>query len=472
MKVEQIYTGCFAHGAYYIESEGEAAIIDPLRETQQYVDKAEADGAKIKYILETHFHADFVSGHVDLANKTGADIIYGPNATAGYDITVGEDGQVFELGKVKIKLLHTPGHTMESTCFLLTDEEGKDYCVFTGDTLFIGDVGRPDLAQKIGEITQEDLAGWLFDSLRNKIMVLGDDVIVYPGHGAGSACGKNMSDETWDTIGHQKKTNYALRADMTRDEFIEEVTEGLMPPPQYFPGNVKLNKMGYISFDDIMKQGMNPLSCRAFEAAANEEDALMLDVREKEDFSKGHIPNSVLISLGGSFAPWAGALIPDLKQPILIIADPGKEEEAITRLARVGHDNVIGYLDGGFESWKNDGRDVNTVNSIDVATFEKLYNENPEINVLDVRKIGEYSAEHVENSMLFSLDYINNNMGELDRSKDYILHCRSGYRSTIAASILQARGFNKITNVLGLFEDISKSSVPTTDYVCPSTLKA
>jgi glyoxylase-like metal-dependent hydrolase (beta-lactamase superfamily II)/rhodanese-related sulfurtransferase len=472
MKVEQIYTGCLAHGAYYIESEGEAAIIDPLRETQQYVEKAKADGAQIKYIFETHFHADFVSGHLDLAKKTGAHIVYGPSAKTSFDIIVGEDQQEFKIGKVTVKLLHTPGHTMESSCFLLKDENGKDYAIFSGDTLFIGDVGRPDLAQKSGEITQEDLAGWLFDSLRNKVMTLADDVIVYPGHGAGSACGKNMSDETWDTIGHQKQTNYALRADMTREEFIEEVTDGLMPPPQYFPKNAKINKMGYDSFEDIMERGMNPLSPRAFEAAATEEEALMLDVREKEDFSKGFIPNSVLISLGGSFAPWAGALIPDLKQPILIIAEPGKEEEAITRLARVGHDNVIGYLDGGFESWKKEGREIDTVQSIDVPTFERMYKENPELNVLDVRKIGEYSAEHVENSVLFSLDYINDNFGDLDRSKEYILHCRSGYRSTIAASILQARGFIKLKNVLGTFEDISKSEVPTTDYVCPSMLKA
>jgi glyoxylase-like metal-dependent hydrolase (beta-lactamase superfamily II)/rhodanese-related sulfurtransferase len=468
MKVEQIYTGCLAQGAYYIESNGEAAIIDPLRETDPYLEKAAANGVKIKYIFETHFHADFVSGHVDLAKKTGAKIIYGPNANTAYEKHLATDGEEFKLGNITFKVLHTPGHTPESTTFLLKDENDKEYCIFSGDTLFIGDVGRPDLAQKSDELTKEDLAGWLFDSLRNKIMPLPDDVIVYPAHGAGSACGKSMSTETWDTLGNQKKTNYALRADMTKDEFIKEVTDGLLPPPQYFSKNANLNKLGYGSYDDAMARGAKALSARAFEAAANEEDALILDVRDKTAFNKGFIPNSIFIGIDGSFASWVGALITDLEQPILLVTPKGREKETITRLTRVGYDNTIGYLEGGFEAWKNHG-EVDTIETIDVATFEKNYNK--EINVLDVRKPGEWTAEHIDTAQHFALDYINKQMTEVNHDKMYYMHCRSGYRSTVAASILKSRGFNNIVNIQGLFTDIATSSIPTGDFVCPSTLK-
>ncbi len=469
MKVEQIYTGCLAQGAYYIESDGEAAIIDPLRETEPYIAKAKANGVKIKYIFETHFHADFVSGHVDLAKKTGAKIIYGPTAQTDYKVHVAKDGEKFKLGKVSFTVLHTPGHTPESTTFLLKDEKKKDYAIFTGDTLFIGDVGRPDLAQKNGKLTKEELAGWLFDSLRNKIMPLANDVLVYPAHGAGSACGKNMSSETWDTLGNQKKTNYALRADMTKKEFIKEVTDGLAPPPVYFQKNAALNKSGYESIDTVMKRGVKALSPRAFEVAANETEALILDVRPKEEFVKGFIPNSIFIGLDGSFAPWVGALIPDLQQEILIVAPRGKNKETVKRLARVGYDNSIGYLKGGFEAWKKENREVDTIETIDVKTFEKKYSK--KANILDVRKPTEYIGEQIENAQNFPLDFINENMSEISKKKKYYMHCRSGFRSTIAASILKARGFDKLVNVQGKYDDISASKIPTSDFVCPSTLK-
>ena len=472
MKIEQIYTGCLAQGAYYIESEGEAAIIDPLREIAPYVEKLKADGAKLKYIFETHFHADFVSGHVDLAKETGATIVYGPTAETTYDIHVAADGEEMKIGKVTMKILHTPGHTMESASFLLRDENGKDHAIFSGDTLFLGDVGRPDLAIKQGEITKADLAGFLFDSLRQKIMPLADDVIVYPGHGAGSACGKNLSTETWGYLGDQKKTNYALRADMTKEEFIKEVTDGLLPPPQYFPKNAMMNKNGYESIDTVMKRGAVALSPREFEAAANETEALILDVREKEEFVKGFIPNSIFISLDGGFAPWVGALIVDLKQPILIVAPEGREEETVKRLARVGYDHALGYLKGGFAAWKADGGEVDTINAIDVATFAEHYKEGKAMNILDVRKPGEWTGEHIETAQHFALDYINNNMSEVEKDKTYYLHCKSGNRSTIASSILKARGFDNLVDVLGSFEDIAASGIPITAFVCPSTLKA
>lgn len=469
MKVEQIYTGCLAQGAYYIESDGVAAVIDPLRESKTYIEKAESEGAKIKYIFETHFHADFVSGHLDLAKKTGAKIIYGPNAETEYEKHLAKDGEVFKLGKVTFTVLHTPGHTPESTTFLLKDEKGKEHAIFTGDTLFIGDVGRPDLAQKKGSLTKEDLAGWLYDSLRNKIMTLPDGVIVYPAHGAGSACGKNMSSETWDTLGNQKKTNYALRADMSKKEFVKEVTEGLLAPPAYFAANAKLNKKGYESIDIVMKRGARALSPRAFEAAANETGALILDVRPKEEFVKGFIPNSIFIGLDGSFAPWVGALVPDLQQPILIVAPRGKNKETVKRLARVGYDNAIGYLKGGFDAWVEDGQEVDTIETIKIDEFEKAFNKRA--NVLDVRKPSEFSGEHVETAQNFPLDFINEHMSEVSKNKKYYLHCRSGYRSTVAASILKARGFEKLINVHAKFDDITASKVPTSDYVCPSTLK-
>ncbi|MEZ4899407.1 MAG: MBL fold metallo-hydrolase [Saprospiraceae bacterium] len=471
MRVEQIYTGCLAQGAYYIESNGEAAIVDPLRETEPYIQKAQADGATIKYIFETHFHADFVSGHLDLAKKTGAQIVYGPQADTSYEKHTARDGEEFPLGDVRIRVLHTPGHTPESTTYLLLDEQGKEYAIFSGDTLFIGDVGRPDLAQKKGSVTKEDLAGWLYDSLRTKIMTLPDEVIVYPAHGAGSACGKNMSSETWDTLGHQKATNYALRADMTRDEFIKEVTEGLQPPPQYFAKNARINKSGYESFDVVMQRGALPLSPRAFETAANEHDALILDVRDKEEFVQGFIPNSIFIGLDGSFAPWVGALIPDLQQPILIVAPTGQEEETVMRLARVGYDHAIGYLKGGFKAWKAAGMEVDAIQSVDVETLAASWADQPDYQLLDVRKPGEWSAEHVDGATHFPLDFINEHMSEINRDTTYYLHCRSGYRSTIAASILKSRGFENVVDVVGTFEDMVAAGIPTTDYVCPSTLK-
>lgn len=472
MVIEQIYTGCLAQGAYYIESNGEAAIIDPLRETQPYLDKAKSNQVKIKYIFETHFHADFVSGHLDLAKKTGAKIVYGPNAETSYDKHLASDGEEFAVGSLTIRVLHTPGHTPESTTYLLLDQNGKEHAIFTGDTLFIGDVGRPDLAQKKGSLTKGDLAGWLYDSLRNKIMVLPDNVIVYPAHGAGSACGKNMSSETWDTLGHQKATNYALRADMTREEFIKEVTDGLMPPPQYFAKNAKLNKTGYESFDHVMKKGAVALSPREFETVANETDALILDVRDKATFVKGFIPNSIFIGLDGSFAPWVGALIVDLMQPILIVAPAGREEETVKRLARVGYDNSIGYLKGGFEAWAAEGREIDRIETIDVPTFVQHYTQDSSIQILDVRKPGEWSGEHIESAQHFALDYINANMGEIQPDQPYHLHCRSGYRSTVAASILKARGFQHLVNVQGAFTDIVKSTIPTTTFACPSTKAA
>lgn len=471
MKVEQIYTGCLAEAAYYIVSEGEAIIIDPLRETGPYLERLEKDGVTLKYIFETHFHADFVSGHVDLAKKTGATIVYGPNAETAFDSYSAKDGEVFQLGNVTMTVLHTPGHTMESSTYLLKDENGKDHAIFTGDTLFLGDVGRPDLAIKQGSITREDLAGFLFESLRNKIMPLADDVTVYPGHGAGSACGKNLSTDTVDTLGNQKKTNYALRADMTKEEFVKEVTEGLTPPPQYFPKNAMLNKTGYESVDEVMKRGTVALSPRAFEAAAEEHEALILDTRSQEIFGNGFIPNSIFISLDGSFATWVGALIVDIKQPILIVAPKGREEEAVMRLARVGYDNAIGYLEGGFEAWEAEGREIDTLASVNAAELGEAYEADKEINILDVRKPSEWEAEHLESSQNFPLDYINSNMSEVDRNKKYYLHCRSGNRSTIASSILKARGFHNLVNVLAPYDDFVKTSIPRTEYVCPSTLK-
>ncbi len=472
MKIEQIYTGCLAQGAYYIENNGEVAIIDPLRETEPYMERARKDNAKIKYIFETHFHADFVSGHIDLARKTGAKIIYGPTAETAFEIHHAKDGEEFHLGDIRFRVLHTPGHTPESSCYLLLDKDGREHAIFSGDTLFIGDVGRPDLAQKGAELTQEDLAGWLFDSLRTKVMTLPDHVIVYPAHGAGSACGKHMSSETTSTIGDQKKSNYALRADMTRDEFIREVTNGLLPPPQYFAKNAKLNKMGYDSIDEVMKRGAHPLSPREFDTIANSTGALILDVRDKGTFVNGYIPNSIFIGLDGSFAPWVGALIPDLKQEILIVAPKGKEEETVLRLARVGYDNALGYLEGGFDAWKSANMEIDTIDTIDVTEFAKRFKSNTQHFVLDVRKPGEWSAGHIDVAQHFPLDFINNHMSDVDRNKTYYLHCRSGYRSTVAASILKARGFEKLVNVHGSFEQIVKSGIPVTDLVSASSTVA
>ncbi|MBC3759239.1 MBL fold metallo-hydrolase [Hyunsoonleella sp. SJ7] len=470
MKIEQIYTGCLAQGAYYIESKGEVAIVDPLRETQQYVDKAEKENAKIKYIFETHFHADFVSGHVDLAKKTGATIVYGPGAKTEYNIHEAKDNEEFKLGNVTIKVLHTPGHTLESSTYLLLDENGKEHAIFSGDTLFLGDVGRPDLAIK-SDLTKEDLAGMLYDSLRNKIMTLPDDVIVYPAHGAGSACGKNLSKETVGILGDQKQTNYALRAAMSKEEFVKEVLDGIAPPPQYFAKNAMMNKMGYDTFETVLKKGDTPLNPNDFEAIANNEDALVLDVRTEQEFVKAHIPNSIFIGLNGGFAPWVGALITDLKQPILLVTPEGREEESVTRLSRVGYDNTLGYLDGGIEAWKKAGKDIETIASISAEQFSEDF-KNKNINVLDVRKDGEYTSEHLEgdNVQHFALDYINDNMSKVNPKNTYYVHCAGGYRSVIASSILKARGFNNIFDIAGGFGAIKKMDLPTTDFVCPSEL--
>lgn len=470
MKVEQIYTGCLAEAAYYVESEGEALIIDPLRETQPYLDKLKKEGATLKYILETHFHADFVSGHLDLAKATGATIVYGPSAAPNYDIYQAKDGEILQLGKVAIKVLHTPGHTMESSSFLLKDEAGKDYALFSGDTLFLGDVGRPDLAIKQGEITKEDLAGFLFDSLREKIMPLADEVIVYPGHGAGSACGKNLSTDTWGYLGEQKKTNYALREDMTRADFVAEVTAGLTPPPQYFPKNAMMNKMGYDSFEEILNKGAVALEPKAFAAVAESEEALILDIRSKDEFVKGHIPNAIFIGLDGSFAPWVGALITDLKQPIMLVVEEGRAEEAITRLSRVGYDNTIGYLAGGMTAWAAAGEEVSTVESISVAEFEARFDKGGVQEILDVRKPSEFLSQHMVAAQNFPLDYINNNMQRIDRQETYYLYCASGFRSVIAASILKARGFERLVNIENGWKGISETTLPQTEYVCPTTL--
>jgi len=468
MKIDQIYTGCLAQGAYYIESKGEVAIIDPLRETHPYIAMAEKNHATIKYIFETHFHADFVSGHVDLARKTGATIVYGPGAKTDYDIHEATDGEVFEVGDVKIKVLHTPGHTPESSTYLLIDEEGKEHAIFSGDTLFIGDVGRPDLAVK-SDLSQEDLAGMLFDSLRNKIMTLPDDVVVYPAHGAGSACGKNMSKETSDLLGNQKKVNYALRPDMSKEEFIKEVTTGILPPPQYFSKNAMMNKQGVDSLDNIMAKGNVPLDVETFEAMANHEGALVLDTRKPQVFNKGFIPNSIFIGIDGSFAPWVGALITDLHQPIILVADEDRVEEIVTRLSRVGYDNTLGYLDGGMEAWIASGKEVDTIKSISAEEFKPLVEEGS-VNILDVRKPGEYLAEHIEKAKNTALDFINDEMHRIDKDKEYHIHCAGGYRSMIFASILKSRGFEKVVDIKGGFNAIVEAGIEVTDFVCPSTL--
>src|SRR6056297_95226 len=470
MKVEQIYTGCIAHAAYYIESKGEAAIFDPLREVQPYIDKAEKDQAKIKYVFETHFHADFVSGHLDLAKKTGADIVFGPTAKPGFKALVADDNQEFKIGDYTVKVIHTPGHTMESTTYLLIDEKGEQHGIITGDTLFIDDVGRPDLAQHVVEdLTQEKLASHLYDSLRNRIMPLPDHLIVYPNHGAGSACGKKMSQETTDTLGNQKKNNYALRPDMTREEFIEELLEGLTAPPGYFPKNVVMNIKGYESLDDVMDRAEQPLDAEAFELVANESRALILDTRKDAEFAKGFIPNSINIGLDGNFAPWVGEMIPDIKQEILLVSDPGDEEESIIRLSRVGYDHVIGYLKGGFETWKKANKEIDSTERLSSDDFVQAY-EKGEYELFDVRKKSEYESQHIKGAHNVPLNEINMHLAEFPKDKTFALHCEGGYRSMIAASILKQRGFENFVDVEGGFEDLKETSIEMTDYVCPSTL--
>ena len=463
MKVEQIYTGCLAEAAYYIESAGEAAIIDPLRETGPYIKRVEADGAKIKYVLETHFHADFVSGHLDLARKTGAQIVYGPTAKPNFEAYIAEDNEELKVGDVTIQVLHTPGHTMESTTYLLKDENGENYAIFTGDTLFLGDVGRPDLAIKQGVLTEEDLAGYLYDSLRNRIMPLSDNVIVYPGHGSGSACGKKMSKDTWGYLGDQKKLNYALRSDMTREEFVKEVTTGLVAPPQYFPKNAMMNKMGYESIDQVRKRGVQPLSVRAFKTVWEEEDAIVIDTRHQDDFARAFIPGSIFIGIDNNFAMWVGALITDLKQPILFVSDPGREEEVVTRLARVGYDYSIGYLEGGFDAWMNSKEEIDKIEEINAVEFSAL--NDSEMELLDVRKASEYKSEHLITAANFPLDFINQNMGQLDRDTKYYLHCAGGYRSVIAASILKSRGFHQLINIRGGYKALVNTNLKRSKYL-------
>ncbi len=470
MKIEQIYTGCLAHAAYYIENKGEAAIFDPLREVGPYLERAKKDNAKIKYVFETHFHADFVSGHLDLQKKTGAQIIFGPTAKPSYDALTAEDGQIFEIGDYKVKVIHTPGHTMESTTYLLIDENGKEHGIITGDTLFIGDVGRPDLAQHVlADLTEEKLAAHLFDSLRSKIMPLSDDLIVYPNHGAGSACGKMMSKETTDTLGHQKKTNYALRPDMTKEDFIKELLTGLTPPPGYFPQNVLMNIKGYDSMDTVMDRAKTPLSAIAFEAAANETGALLLDTRDAKDFAVGFIPNSINIGLDGSFAQWVGEMIPDIKQKILLITYPDKQVEAITRLSRVGYDNTIGYLEGGFENWKKSGSDYETVGRVSPKEFESIYNYSKPL-VFDVRKKSEYDSEHIIGAINVPLNEINQHLSQFPKENFFVLHCAGGYRSMIAASILKQRGWEDVVDVEGGFAEMKNTSVEKSEYVCPTTM--
>jgi hydroxyacylglutathione hydrolase len=469
MNIEQIYTGCLSQGAYYIENQGEAAIIDPLREVKPYLEKAKKNKAAIKYIFETHFHADFVSGHVTLAKETGATIVYGPEAKTGFDSLIAKDQQEFKIGEITLTVLHTPGHTMESTTYLLRDASQKDIAIFSGDTLFLGDVGRPDLAQKAADMTQEDLAGILYESLRKKIMPLADDVLVYPAHGAGSACGKNLSKETVGTLGEQKKTNYALRADMTKEEFIKEVTDGLLPPPQYFPLNVKMNKEGYEDIDTVLKSGTTPLDPEAFEKLANQSGAIILDVRHQDAFAEGHIPQSIFIGIDGGFAPWVGALIGDVEQPILLVTPEGREEETVTRLARVGFDNTLGYLDGSLEAWKKAGKAKDSVEGIDTTELKTL-SEKESLTVFDVRKPGEYLSEHLPDAKNTPLDFINEYMNEFPTGTPFYMHCAGGYRSMIAASILKSRGIHNLIDVRGGFGAIKESGMKVSDYVCPSTL--
>ncbi len=469
MKIEQIYTGCLAQGAYYIESNGEVAIIDPLREVQPYIEKAENNGAKIKYIFETHFHADFVSGHLDLSKKTGAPIIYGPMANPEFECIIAQDEQEFKLGNVTLKVLHTPGHTMESTCYLFLDENGTPHSLFSGDTLFLGDVGRPDLAQKAADMTQEQLAGMLYDSLMNKIMPLPNEVMVYPAHGAGSACGKNMMKETMDSLGHQKEMNYALNQ-TSKENFIAAVTDGLTPPPAYFPMNVAMNKKGYSSIDDVMTTGLRALSAEEFETAAESTDAVILDTRNAGVFAQGFVPRSINIGLDGQFAPWVGAMVVDVKQPILLVTESGKEEETLIRLSRVGFDVVLGYLNGGIDAWKNAGKEVDQVNRISADQFKSELTVGSSY-VLDVRKESEYRAEHVDEAYNKPLDYINEWFPEMTQlNEEFYLHCAGGYRSMIAASYLKARGIHNFKEIEGGFKSIAEAGVSKTDFVCQSKL--
>jgi glyoxylase-like metal-dependent hydrolase (beta-lactamase superfamily II)/rhodanese-related sulfurtransferase len=471
MIIEQIYTGCLAQGAYYIENNGEAVVIDPLREVEPYINKAKKNGATIKYVLETHFHADFVSGHIDLAKKTGAQIVYGPTAAPNFNFYAAKDKEILKVGNATIQVLHTPGHTMESTCYLLINEEGKPIGLFSGDTLFIGDVGRPDLAQKVkAELTQDILAGYLYDSLRQQIMPLADDIIVYPAHGAGSACGKNMSKETTDTLGHQKHVNYALQPNLSKEQFTKEVLNGLIAPPAYFPLNVLMNIGGYDSIDKVLERGQHALSPSAFEVAANETDALVIDTRDAVKFAQGFVTGSINIGIDGNFAPWVGTLIKDIKQELLLITEPGREAEVITRLARVGYDYTIGFLDGGFDAWVAAGKDIDTITSITPSAFAAL-STSSDVHILDIRKKSEYDSEHIIGAVNAPLDFINDSISLINPDKTYHVHCAGGYRSMIFVSILRARGYHNLIDVQGGFKAIKETNAyPITDYVCPTTL--
>ena len=468
MIIEQIYTECLSQGSYYISSKGEAVIIDPLREINKYIEKAKIHNSKIKYVFETHFHADFVSGHISLAKETGASIVYGPEANPGFQAIIAKDYQTFKIGDITITALHTPGHTMESTTYLLRNASEEDVAIFSGDTLFLSDVGRPDLAQKAADITQEDLAGILFESLRKKIMPLADEVLIYPAHGAGSACGKNLSKETVGTIGEQKKTNYALRSDMKKKDFIKEVTDNLLPPPQYFPLNVKMNKNGYEDINEVIKLGTKALNPNLFEKLLNKNNAIIIDVRHQEDFSKEHIPNSIFIGIDGSFAPWVGAIIGDVTQPILLVTPRGREEETVMRLARVGFDNSLGYLKGGIEGWKKIGKPTDSVKAIDASELKKI-SEKKELNIFDVRKPEEFISEHIPNSQNIPLDFINEKIGNFPKRANFYIHCAGGYRSMIAASIIKSKGIHNLIDVKGGFGSIKKTGMKLTNLILESS---
>ncbi|MES2827947.1 MAG: MBL fold metallo-hydrolase [Bacteroidota bacterium] len=448
MTIEQLYTGCLAQGAYFIESDGEAAVIDPLREISTYTKLAKQSGSKIKYIFETHFHADFVSGHIELAQASGATIVYGPSAVTGFSAYIGADNEIFTVGKLSVRLIHTPGHTLESCCYLVSDEDGKQLAIFTGDTLFIGDVGRPDLAQQpVAGLSQDDLAGMLYDSLRNRIMPLADDVMVYPAHGAGSACGKNMSKETSDTLGNQKLSNYALDLNLSRTAFIEELTTGLKPAPAYFPMNVKLNSQGYDDLASIFEKSLRPLNATMVEQELKKEHVMILDTRAPTAFAISHIPGAINIGLNGSFAPWVGALLPYENVEIIIVTGKDQEKETLIRLARVGFENVIGYLEGGMDSWTQAGKKSSAVASISAADFNKLDKE--KINIIDVRNDTEYAGSHLDGSLHYPLADFKTLKDLPESGQDYYVFCAGGYRSMIFISLLKSYMDINLINVDG-----------------------
>jgi len=449
MKVEQIYTKCLSQGSYYIESNNEVAIIDPLREVDVYISKAKTSNSKIKYIFETHIHADFISGHLNLAKKSGAEIVYGPKAETSFENIVAKDYQEFKIGDITIVAIHTPGHTIESTTYLLKDSSGKDHAIFTGDTLFLGDVGRPDLSQN-SSMSNRDLASMLFDSLRNKIMTLSDDVIIYPGHGEGSSCGKDLSSETIGKLGDQKKTNYALRENMTKDEFIREVLDGLLDPPKYFPDNVMLNKEGYDESDEIINRSFNSLTSMEVKNMLKEK-VTILDVRSVDDFSSSHIPGSIFIGLDGRFAPWVGEILEDVSKKLILIAPKGREKEAIIRLSRVGFDNVIGYLEGGINSWIKNGGIINKVLNESASKFSTIDNNK---DILDVRSKNEHKSESLLNSINIPLIDLSKSIDKVSFEKTFYVHCKGGYRSMIAASILLANGISNFSNIPGGYDKI------------------